>query len=82
MTTLSTLAIVASVARLATGERMETLKGYMMLQEAAAKYKVSPRTLNRWCRTKPGLAVKRAGFWQVSEVALAAWLAPMGVPHA
>ena len=61
---------------------METLTGYMMLQDAAAKYKVSPRTLNRWCRTKPGLAVKRAGFWQVNEVALVNWLAPVGVGDA
>jgi transposase-like protein len=57
---------------------MEPLKGHLPLQEAAKKYGVSPRTLNRWCRQK-GLGVKSAGFWQVNEVALAAWLAPVGV---
>ena len=77
LTTVAQLAIVASVARLSTGERME--QGWLPLQEAAKKYEVKPRTLNRWCRTKPGLAVKRAGFWQVNEAALVNWLAPVEV---
>lgn len=58
---------------------MEPLTGYMMLQDAAKKYGVTPRTLNRWCKQKPGLAVKRAGFWQVNETALVNWLAPVEV---
>lgn len=67
---------------MATGDGMETLDGYLPLQDAAKKHGVKPRTLNRWCKTKPGLAVKRAGFWQVSEVALVNWLAPVGVVNA
>ena len=57
---------------------MEPLKGYLLLQDAAKKYGVHPRTLHRWCCTKPGLGIKRAGFWQVNEVALVNWLAPVG----
>jgi hypothetical protein len=60
---------------------MEPLTGCLMLQDAARKYGVHPRTLNRWCKQKPGLAVKRAGFWQVNETALVNWLAPVGVGH-
>ena len=68
---------MASVARLATGERME--KGWLPLQEAARKYEVKPRTLHRWCALRKVRARKVAGFWEVNDAALAALLVPVEV---